>query len=389
MKTTVTFWGVRGSVPSFDLRSWRYGGNTACVEVRTPAGERIIIDGGTGVRELGRFIRLEEPDRPVEATLLLSHYHWDHIQGLPFSPILYDPRNHLSLFGLRPISAGGMAEVLEGQMSGPYFPVDLKVLAAARQFTELDAGAALQVGDAQVRTRGLYHPQGCLGFRIETSEGVVVYASDNEPGDPAGDRNIRELAQGADIFICDAQFAPAFLEKRRGWGHSSWADALQVARDAGAKHVVLFHHDPDSDDAVIDGYVEQAQQEFETVWAAAEGMVLTSAGGRVEYASVAPRVGPRPPTKFAGRLRAHREDGSEVEALVDVENLTIKGAFVQAAERLPLHSQVKLELSDFGSGPVVLEGKVVRCESKNERRRIGIGIVFYHQTKTPAEQGEG
>jgi phosphoribosyl 1,2-cyclic phosphodiesterase len=356
------------------------------VEVRTPAGQRIIIDGGTGVRELGRFIRVADPDRPVEATLLLSHYHWDHIQGLPFSPILYDPRNHLSLYGLRPDSPGGMAEVLEGQMSGPYFPVDLKVLAAARQFTELEAGAALQVGDVLVRTGALHHPQGCLGFRIETSAGVVVYASDNEPGDPAGDRSIRELAQDADIFICDAQFAPEFLQKRRGWGHSSWVDALQVGRDAGVKHAVLFHHDPDSDDAVIDGYLQRAQEEFESVWAAAEGMVLTWAGGRVECASVTPRVGPRSPTRFAGKLRAHREDGSELQALVDVENLTIKGAFVQAAERLPLHSDVELELSDFGSGPVVLGGKVVRCENRDERTRVGIGIVFFHQTKSSADR---
>ena len=386
MKTTVTFWGVRGSVPSFDLKSWRYGGNTACVEVRTPAGERIIIDGGTGVRELGRSIRLEEPDRALHATLLISHYHWDHIQGLPFSPILYDPRNHLSLYGLRPDSPGGMAEVLEGQMSGPYFPVDLKVLAAARRFTELDAGATLQVGDAVVKTAALYHPQGCLGFRIETSAGVVVYASDNEPGDASGDRSIRELARDADIFICDAQFAPEFLEKRRGWGHGSWAEAVRVARDAGVKSLVLFHHDPDSDDAVLDGYVQRAQEEFDTVWAAAEGMVLTCEDARVECASVTPRVGPRPPTKFAGRLRSSRDDGSEVEALVDVENLTIKGAFVEAAEMLPLNSEVKLELSDFGSGPVVLEGKIVRCEGRNERHRVGLGIVFFHQSRRASEQ---
>ncbi len=152
------------------------------------------------------------------------------------------------------------------------------------------------------------------------------------------------------------------------------------------KSVVLFHHDPDSDDAVVDGYVQQAQEQFDVVWAAAEGMVLTCAPGRVECASATPRVGPRPPTRFAGRLRASREDGSEVEALVDVENLTIKGAFVQAAEVLPLNSEVKLELSDFGSGPVVLEGKVVRCEGKNERRRVGLGIVFFHQSRRASEQ---
>lgn len=388
MKTTITFWGVRGSVPVFDMRNWRYGGNTACVEVRTPAGERIIIDGGTGLRGLGRSIAVEEPSSPVEATLLLSHYHWDHIQGLPFCPILYDPRNHLTFYGLRPESSGGMEGVLQGQMSRPYFPVELTVLAAARSFTELEHGARLRIRDALIEARDLHHPQGCLGFRIETLEGIVVYASDNEPGDAAGDRNVRELARDADVLIYDAQFLPDRLDRRRGWGHSTWAEGVRVARDAGVRHLVLFHHDPDSDDSMIDGILHAASQEWQSTWAATEGMVLSCLKRDVEYKSVASRVGPRSRTNFKGRLSGQREDGSHFQTLVTVENLSIKGAYVMTADALPLHSDVTLELSEWSAEPVVLDGRVVRCEGSPGKIPVGIGIMFFPRERIATAEAE-
>ncbi len=379
MKTSLTFWGVRGSVPAFDLRTWRYGGNTACVEVRTPAGARIIIDGGTGLRGLGHFIRLEESGSALQATLLLSHYHWDHIQGLPFFPVLYDSRNSLSFYGLRPESSGGMEGVLQGQMSRPYFPVDLTVLAAARSFTDMVDGARLQIRDAVIETRSLNHPQGCLGFRIETQAGVVVYASDTEPGDVAGDRNVRELARAADVLIYDAQFDPEEFERRHGWGHSTWEEGVRVARDAGVRDLVLFHHDPEADDSTIDDRLQAARELWPQTLAAAEGMVLSCHEGRVKCTSLAPRIGPRPSARLMGRLLGRREDGRPFHTPVRVENLTIKGAYVMASDVEPLHSDVELELSDWGAKPVVLGGKVVRFEQAGRGSHVGMGIVFSSQ----------
>jgi len=387
--TSLTFWGVRGSVPAFDLRTWRYGGNTACLEVRTPSGARIIIDGGTGLRGLGHYIRMEGLRGSVKACLLLSHYHWDHIQGLPFFPMLYDPHNSLPLYGLRPESPGGMEGALQGQMSRPYFPVDLSVLAAARSFNDLVDGARLPIFDAVIEARSLNHPQGCLGFRIETQEGIVAYASDTEPGNIAGDRNVRMLARDADVLIYDAQFDPDELERRHGWGHSTWEEGVRVARDAGVRDLVLFHHDPEADDSMIDDRLQNARKLWPQTWAAAEGMVLSCQQGGVKCSSLAPRIGPRPSARLKGRLSGRRRDGSPFHAPVSVENLTVKGAYVMGADVEPFHSEVELELSDWGTKSVVLGGKVVRFERAGRGSHVGMGIVFSSQGRVTDRQSRG
>ncbi len=169
----VRFHGVRGSNPTCDVRTWHYGGNTPCVEVETPAGHRIIIDGGTGLRSLSHAPGWGPDAVPINASWLMSHYHWDHIQGMPFFPPLYEQRNRFHFYGLQPDGGGGMEAALQGQMLRPYFPVDMSLLAAARAFTVVKPGCRWQVEDATVEAVGLNHPQGCLGFRIETSHGVV------------------------------------------------------------------------------------------------------------------------------------------------------------------------------------------------------------------------
>lgn len=389
MEAQVTFWGVRGSVPVFDLGMSRYGGNTSCIEVRTPAGGRVIVDGGTGVRGLGQFSRLESQGDPIQGTVLISHYHWDHIQGIPFSSILYDPRNSLAFYGLYPEVPGGMEGVLQGQMSRPYFPVDMGVLAAAHSFTEMEDGARITIDDAVIEARNLNHPQGCLGFRIETAGGIVVYASDNEPGDAAGDRSVRELARDADVLIYDAQFSPELFAKRKGWGHSTWAEGVRVAQDANARHLVLFHHDPGSDDSMLDALVEAARRQWKHTWAAAEGMVVTCHGDRVVITSLAPRIGPRYPAKLTGWLAERREGGSRFPIQVAIENLTIKGAYVLAADVSPLHSEVELQLSGWNADPVLLGGRVVRCEQTGDGAQVGIGIVFSPQAGEPDRRFQG
>ncbi len=269
----IRFWGVRGSTPTPQKENLGYGGNTACVELRPKSGALFIFDCGTGIRALGHRLNREFGRRPIRGLIFLSHYHWDHIQGIPFFLPLYHRANAF-LFHSFPSPGGDVRRVLEGQMTNPYFPVDMSTMAAERRFFELAEGR-VSYDKVAVSCRPLHHPQGCLGFRVEAEGKVVVYATDNEPGDAIGDRNLRELAQGADILIYDAQYTPEEYRKRKQtWGHSTWREGVRVVRDAGVKQLILFHHDPDHDDRAIDSILAQTRKQFRNTLAAFEGMVL-------------------------------------------------------------------------------------------------------------------
>lgn len=377
----VRFHGVRGSSPTCDLRTWRYGGNTPCVEIETPAGHRIILDGGTGLRSLGRSTAPNVPAGPFQATFLLSHYHWDHIQGLPFFLPLYDPQNRFEFFGLQPEGGAKMESVLQGQMIRPYFPVDLSVLAAARAFSAIGSGTRWQIGDATVETARLYHPQGCLGFRIETAHGVMTYATDTEPGDTVGDQTVRNLARGADLLIYDAQFAPALLERRKGWGHSTWVEAIKVAKDADVRCLMLFHHDPDSNDACVDRFVQLARDQWPRTWGAAEGYQITCRTPEVRVETAAPRVGPRVTARLPVRLRGKRRDGSTIDHEAMLSNLSLKGTFVVVPEPPDLNSEVEIVLMESGESEAVITGQVVRIDLDPETGQPAVGIVFPMETR--------
>ena len=266
------FWGVRGSTPTPQAQNLRYGGNTACVEVRL--GDKLyIFDCGTGLRMLGHQLQHEFGERPITAHMFVSHFHWDHIQGIPFFRPLYDnSKNHFVFHSSSRVR--GLRQVMEEQMASPYFPVDLSEMKATREFREVEEGSMALDGTA-IRAMWLNHPQGCLGFRVETNEGVLVYATDNEPGDPTFDKSVRKLAEGADVLIYDAQYLPEEYEARkRGWGHSHWREAINVVMQSGAKELILFHHDPDHDDNCIDQVVKEARDYYPKVRAAAEGMAM-------------------------------------------------------------------------------------------------------------------
>jgi len=273
----VRFWGVRGSTPTPQSENLRYGGNTSCVEVRVN-GHIYVFDCGTGFRNLGKQLSQEHAGdgrntHPINALIFLSHFHWDHIQGIPFFSPLYNDRDSSFVFHSSSRTRG-LQQALEEQMADPYFPVNMSDMAAHRQFCTIDEGST-QLEGCTVQSKWLNHPQGCLGFRMETQGKVIVYATDNEPGDPVFDKSVRKLAEGADLLIYDAQYLPEeYAARKQGWGHSHWREAINVVMESGAKELILFHHDPDHSDSCIDAVVKQAREHYPKVRAASEGMEI-------------------------------------------------------------------------------------------------------------------
>jgi phosphoribosyl 1,2-cyclic phosphodiesterase len=269
----IRFWGVRGSIPTPQRDNIRYGGNTPCVEFRSDGGALIIVDCGTGLRVLGNALIKEFRERPIRAHILISHYHWDHIQGLPFFKPLYQKGNEIYFYALSaPFSS--LQNALKGQMMNPYFPVEMTTMLSKWTFGEI-RDSPFTIEDVSVQFQRINHPQGCLSFRIDNNGKSAVYATDNEPGDPESDRNLRHLARGADALIYDSQFSRKQLDKdKKGWGHSSWEEGADICKQAGVRKLFLFHFDPDSSDRDIDRIQARARKRFRNSQAAREGMEI-------------------------------------------------------------------------------------------------------------------
>lgn len=268
----VRVWGARGSIATPSAGSLRYGGNTPCLEVNTACGYRVILDAGTGIRNLGMELLRASDSEPVrDYHIFLSHFHWDHLQGLPFFLPLYNPANTITFYS--PHTTEHLQEVLQGQMATPYFPVGFNVLAAATKFVQVGQ-RPFQLGDVEITSFALTHPQGASGYRIECGGKAVVYATDHEHGVTEADDRLLHVAQGADLLFYDSQFTPEEYPSRKGWGHGTWKEAARVGAKAGVKKLVLFHHDPGHDDAQMDSIVTQAQADFPDTIAAMEGRTL-------------------------------------------------------------------------------------------------------------------
>jgi len=293
----VRFWGTRGSIPSPGPRTIRYGGNCACIEIRTDGGELFIIDAGTGIRELGLQLLGEQP---IDAHLLLSHTHWDHISGFPFFPPSFVPGNRLTIYAARNIDKR-LEDVMAGQMEYTYFPVTLNDLPADLRYREL-LEEAFTVGSARITTHYLNHTSICMGYRIEADGKSIAYVSDHEPyglalfgSDPppdkigrglldgvvhVGDRRLIEWIGGADLLIQDSQYTPEEYPKKIGWGHGSADYVTDVALLSGARRLALFHHDPLHDDDQVDRIVEYCKRRIADadarldVFGAAEGQEI-------------------------------------------------------------------------------------------------------------------
>jgi len=270
-KVRLKFWGVRGSTPTPQIENLKFGGNTPCVEIRTADDECVIFDAGSGIRALGQQLVQEANGTPLNVNIFLTHFHWDHIQGIPFFAPLYVPRNHITF--LSGSTGKPLQETLEGQMAKPYFPIDFGQVAAKRDFHQLPERAPIKVGSLNICPFPLNHPQGASGYRIECDGTVIVYATDFEHGIREYDSILCEYAQDADILICDTQYTPAEYETHKGWGHSTWENAVMLARDAHAEHLILFHHDPVHDDQTMMRISQDARIQFDNTTAAWEGFV--------------------------------------------------------------------------------------------------------------------
>lgn len=240
----VKFWGTRGSVPTPGRRTEKYGGNTTCLEV-THAGQRIVLDGGTGIIELGQ-VMLESA--PARVDILFSHFHWDHIQGLPFFVPLFRP-DYTFCVHAPPALNARIRKVLTKQMERDVFPVDFGELAADIGFDELALHGA-RIGPFSVRPVALNHPGGSWAYRVEAGGRVMVYATDNELTDAVLDEQVEQF-RGAHLLVADGQYTRQEYPQRVGWGHSAIERVVDVARQARVHRLAITHHDPMRNDAAL------------------------------------------------------------------------------------------------------------------------------------------
>lgn len=280
----ITFWGVRGSIATSGPEFARFGGNTTCVEVEHD-GARLILDAGTGLRALGQKMLAESRlfGRPVAATFCFSHLHWDHIQGFPFFGPAFLPDTSLTLYaGTGDDGKTTLQDVLSRQMLPPTFPVPLEAMPSKKVFHTIGDGAELQVGPFEVKARALCHPQGSLGFRVQAGGRSFTFATDTEHRtDGTIDEALLDLARGADLLAYDAQYTEAEYQgrngtgpSRRGWGHSTYVAAAEIARAAEVESLLLTHHDPTHGDDVVAAIERETRVLFSASRAAHEGQVV-------------------------------------------------------------------------------------------------------------------
>jgi phosphoribosyl 1,2-cyclic phosphodiesterase len=276
----ITFWGVRGSIPTPGPDTVGIGGNTSCVELR--AGKTLLVfDGGTGLRLLGKKLLKE---MPITAHIFFSHVHWDHIQGFPFFDPAFVKGNTIHLYGGNNVTRT-LEETLAGQMDHPSFPVHLTDMGAKMTFNDLAAGQTIELDDGaggkvSISNGRGNHPNGVWLYRVDHAGKTVVYATDTEHTKEL-DPNVVKIAQNADVLIYDAQYTPEEYEGKAGrggpkvgWGHSTFSEAIKVAKAAHVKKLVLFHHDPLQSDTDVREKERRAKDLFANVIAAYEGLVI-------------------------------------------------------------------------------------------------------------------
>ena len=274
--TRIRFWGVRGSIATPGPSTVKYGGNTTCVEVRADE-QLIVLDAGTGIRQLGRHLMGEFCGQPINLHVLITHTHWDHIQGFPFFIPAYVPTNHLTVLGYEG-ARQGLQDTLKSQMESPYFPVSMGAMPSNLNIEELSE-TNFRIGKIEVDTFFANHPGVCVGYRLTTSAGRIVFLPDNEPharqrmaatGEETSlevleyarkqDEKLIEFIRDADVVIMDAQYDANEYKSHIGWGHGCVDDVVALGVVANVKKLFLFHHDPDHDDEMVESMEEWAKE---------------------------------------------------------------------------------------------------------------------------------
>jgi phosphoribosyl 1,2-cyclic phosphodiesterase len=270
----IRFWGVRGSIPTPGPSTVYFGGNTSCVEVRAD-GQLIILDAGTGIRSLGLALTEEFKDRPIDLTLLITHTHWDHIQGFPFFPVAYNPKNTIRVLAFEG-ARKSLESTLSSQMESPYFPISMQQMPGNIAIEELK-NMQFEIGPVKVQAIYTNHPGVCVGYKLLTSAGAIAYIPDNElfqrqrtvtEGSDSShtgvyarrrDQEMLDFIRGAEVVMMDCQYDCDEYPRYVGWGHSCVDDSVSLAVEAGVKHFYLFHHEPTHNDAKINAMTEDAR----------------------------------------------------------------------------------------------------------------------------------
>lgn len=290
MSLRVRFWGTRGSIPSPGPKTVRYGGNTPCVELRTADGWLVILDAGTGIRDLGRHLLEKSNGSPVRGDIFLTHAHWDHIQGIPFFAPIFGRGNHFTIWGSETLERS-FDKVLRDQMSPVVFPVTFEELDATIDFKGLPEGTRTAGNGYEVTAFAVQHPGGALGYRFCAAGGnskSLVYVSDNELAPhprygsaPDWRKQFVTFVRGAAVLVHDSTYTTEEYDNHKGWGHSTYTETVELAIEAGVEQLVLFHHDPRRSDEQLEHCLAQCRQLVQDrgarldVVLAAEGLTLT------------------------------------------------------------------------------------------------------------------
>lgn len=273
----IRFWGTRGSIPVPGPETSRYGGNTTCVELRAD-GEIIVLDAGSGIRALGVALDEEFKARPIKLSLLITHAHWDHIQGFPFFKPAYDSKNEIRIFGFDGAGAT-FREIMTEPMRSPFFPITMRELSARMDINKL-AEMKFSLGKLDIHAAFVNHPGVCAGYRIFTTSGSVAFLPDHEPyefflhaarGKQLSAQQLKEIAaeqhaglvqflRGSDVLILDSQYTDEEYTSHIGWGHGSISSAVTLAIEAEVQTLLLFHHDPGHSDETVDRMVRSARE---------------------------------------------------------------------------------------------------------------------------------
>jgi len=273
----IKLWGTRGSIAVPGPETLRYGGNTTCVELRAD-DEIIVLDAGSGIRPLGVALKQEFKERPINLSLLITHAHWDHIQGFPFFKPAYGPKNEIRILGFDGAGAT-FREIMTEPMRSPFFPITMRELSARMDINKLSE-MKFSLGKVDVHAAFVNHPGVCAGYRMFTSGGSVAFLPDHEPyefflhaakanqlspeeaKEIAADQQTRlvQFLRGSDILILDAQYTDQEYQRHIGWGHGPIPSAVSLALEAEVQTLLLFHHDPSHDDKIVDTMVESARE---------------------------------------------------------------------------------------------------------------------------------